>query len=78
MSEIILDCRGLSCPQPVLEVKKELDQGQQTFSIRVDAQVAVENISRFLAQRGLAFTLNQEDLETVITVIGLPGGLSDS
>jgi TusA-related sulfurtransferase len=68
MSEITLDCRGLSCPLPVLEVKKQLDQGQQTFSIRVDAPVAVENISRFLANRGHKFTLTQEDLETVITV----------
>ena len=68
MSEITLDCRGLSCPQPVLEVKKQLAQGRQAFMVRVDAPVAVENISRFLNHRGHKFTLNQEDLETVITI----------
>jgi len=47
MSKDTLDCRGLSCPQPVLEVKQKLEEGRAPFEVLVDARVAVENITPF-------------------------------
>ncbi len=53
----ILDCRGLSCPLPVMRVKELLEKGA-SFSVLVDETIAVENISRFLSSRGITFTVS--------------------
>jgi TusA-related sulfurtransferase len=63
----VIDCRGLSCPQPVLRVKEELDKGQP-FAVIVDAAVAVENISRFLDHRGVGFRVTPQGSESLIEV----------
>jgi TusA-related sulfurtransferase len=62
-----LDCRGLSCPLPVLRVKEELAKGQP-FAIMVDASIAVENISRFLNHQGVPFTIATQEEESLIEV----------
>lgn len=67
MSAPVIDCRGLSCPQPVLRVKEELDKGQP-FAVIVDAMVALENISRFLDHRGVGFTVTPQGAESLIEV----------
>ncbi len=67
MSPPVIDCRGLSCPQPVLRVKEELDKGR-SFSVLVDACVAVENISRFLEHRGVGFAVTSQGDESLIEI----------
>ncbi|PIE57181.1 MAG: sulfurtransferase-like selenium metabolism protein YedF [Desulfobulbus propionicus] len=52
MSVIRLDCRRLSCPQPVLKVKEFLEQGQEEIEILVDNEGAMQNVSRFAGSRG--------------------------
>lgn len=48
MSMNVIDCRGMTCPQPVLETKKALEEGfQQEMLIIVDNAAARENVSRF-------------------------------
>jgi len=42
----VIDARGLSCPQPVLLVKKAIDSnGDSEFKVLVDEMAAFENIS---------------------------------
>jgi selenium metabolism protein YedF len=55
-----LNCRGLSCPQPVMETKKFLDDHPQVgeFSILLDNPAAVQNVERFLGSRG--FSVSEE------------------
>lgn len=57
----MLDARGLSCPAPVLMVKKALDDASETtlndeylneITIIVDNEASMENVSRFLTSRG--------------------------
>lgn len=67
MSAPVIDCRGLSCPQPVIRVKEELEKGKP-FSVVVDATIAVENISRFLGSRGVGFTVTAQGAESFIEV----------
>lgn len=44
-----LDCRGLTCPAPVLQVKELLErEALLSLSIIVDNEAAWENVSRFL------------------------------
>lgn len=53
MSESILDCRGLPCPQPVLKCKQCLDQSAPIqVRVVVDNEAARENVTRYLASRG--------------------------
>ncbi len=70
MSGSVLDCRGLSCPLPVIRVKEKLEKGAQTFSVLVDARIAVENITRFLGHQGIAFTVSDHGPESRIEVKG--------
>jgi selenium metabolism protein YedF len=54
MDDILkVDARGLACPQPVLETKKVLDEGQEKyFLVLVDNATSKENVSRFARNQG--------------------------
>lgn len=52
MDKKIVDCRGLSCPRPVLETKKVLDEFQgKDVDVILDNETACENVSLFAAGR---------------------------
>lgn len=56
----ILDLRGLSCPQPVLQARAALQQsGASAVKALVDSPVARENIGR--AARSLGWTMNVDE-----------------
>ncbi len=42
-----IDARGLSCPQPIIETKRVVDQKVARLSVLVDNIAAKENVSRF-------------------------------
>jgi tRNA 2-thiouridine synthesizing protein A len=67
MSTPTLDCRGLSCPLPVIKVMELLEKGA-SFAVLVDETIAVENISRFLASRGITFTVSPSGEGSLIRV----------
>jgi TusA-related sulfurtransferase len=48
-----LDCRGLSCPQPVLLVLDALKSGSENeLLILVDTETSRENVSRAVVSKG--------------------------
>ncbi len=48
-----IDARGLSCPQPVLLVQKEIMQNSPSeMMVLLDNNVAVENVTRFAEHSG--------------------------
>ena len=48
-----LDCRGLACPQPVLNVKDALEgMTQGRLTVIVDNEAAVGNVTRFAQSQG--------------------------
>ncbi len=49
---MIVDARGMSCPQPVLMTKKAVGTQAAAFEILVDSQVAKNNVERFLKSSG--------------------------
>ena len=53
MSEHIIDARGLSCPQPVVLVRKAISDGLTDLNILVSSDVARENVLRTLKNSGL-------------------------
>jgi selenium metabolism protein YedF len=54
MTDIVtVDARGLTCPQPVLETKRALEQsGNNHFRVLVDNETSRENVSRFARNQG--------------------------
>ncbi|MCU0589753.1 MAG: sulfurtransferase-like selenium metabolism protein YedF [Syntrophobacteraceae bacterium] len=53
MADQTLDCRGLACPRPVLQVKEILDGGNVgRLTVLLDNEAARENVSRFMARMG--------------------------
>lgn len=57
----ILDVRGLSCPIPVLEVKKKIDDGIKELKILADCGTATENIERFAKNANLIVAIKELD-----------------
>ena len=48
----MVDTRGMSCPIPVVMVQKAVKDAPATVEVLADAEVAVENITRFASSRG--------------------------
>ena len=42
----IVDARGLSCPQPVIQAHKAIDAGEFPTQVLVDTVTAQENVQR--------------------------------
>lgn len=68
-------CVGDICPLPVIKTKQylesELGEDFESFQIEVDNDVAVENISKFLENRGCDFTVHGRVIR-----VDSPGGSS--
>ena len=58
----ILDCRGQSCPAPVIETKKLIEQQKPNdLKVRVDGTVPRDNVRRFLESRGYGVTVERTE-----------------
>lgn len=57
MAEVIIDARGLSCPEPVIRTKKAFELND-TFSVLVDNEVAKENVIRFCQNKNAKTTFS--------------------
>jgi selenium metabolism protein YedF len=67
--ETPIDCRGLSCPAPVLSAKKEIEtKSPMQITILVDNEASRQNVSRFLETRHYRVTVQEQD--GVFTVRG--------
>jgi len=57
-----LDCKGKSCPLPVLETKKVIEEkGLLEVTVEVDNEVSRENVRRFLESRGYRTTVDTKE-----------------
>ena len=65
----MIDARGLSCPMPVVMVQNEVKKNAPAeFSVMVDNQVAVENITRYATLQKYAVTVVEADGEFTLTL----------
>jgi len=59
--ETRIDCRGLACPQPVLETKKALEgAGAEEVLVLLDNQSSKENVRRFAESQGHQVIVSEE------------------
>ncbi|MBC7074723.1 MAG: sulfurtransferase TusA family protein [Syntrophomonadaceae bacterium] len=55
-----IDVRGLSCPIPVVKVKKAMEENpNQPIEVMTDSQVSRENVSRLAENSG--YTVKEEE-----------------
>ena len=57
-----LNCRGQSCPQPVMETRNFIEAHplQSEFAVLVDNPASAENVKKFLASRGFEVAVEPE------------------
>lgn len=69
-----LDCRGLACPGPVIQVKKTLEETPHgaSFSIDLDSEVSRDNVRRFAESRGAEVSVQDGAEGAVRLVITAP------
>ena len=57
-----LNCRGLACPAPVMQVRDLLaSERPASIAVIVDNEAARENVSRFLAHQGYQVTVEEQN-----------------
>jgi selenium metabolism protein YedF len=52
MNEILIDCRGMACPQPVIKTREALEQKPASVTVLLDNAPASENVRRLLEKSG--------------------------
>lgn len=62
-----IDCRGLSCPEPVIMTKRALKEDSHVV-VTVDSRVPMENISRFARALGIEPSVVENDGEWTLTL----------
>ncbi|MDQ0286480.1 selenium metabolism protein YedF [Desulfofundulus luciae] len=64
-----VDCRGLACPQPVINTKKALEEiPAGEVIVTVDNPVARENVTMFAASAGYPVQVAEKEGNFVITI----------
>ena len=66
-----IDCRNLACPEPVIRTKNALDglKVGEKLEILVNSVAPKENISRFLKNQNVEFSVEQNGAETKIIAV---------
>lgn len=69
-----LDCRGLACPGPVIQVKKTLEETPDggSFSIDLDSDASRDNVFRFARSRGAEVQIEEGAERSIRLVITVP------
>lgn len=73
MEKRIIDARGLACPLPVVNAKKAVGElaGGGVLTVLADNEIAMQNLLKFAAQKGLEATGKKKadkEFEVVISV----------
>ena len=65
---MIVDARGLLCPEPVVRTQRAVKDGLDELTVLVDAQAAKENVTRFAESRGYTVLVQQEGLDYTLSL----------
>lgn len=63
-----LDARGLSCPEPVLMLRKAMASHEDAYTIVVDNMVSRENVTRYAQYQGYQVAVKEEDGEYTLSI----------
>ena len=65
---LIVDARGLLCPEPVVRTQRAVKDGLDELTVLVDAQAAKENVTRFAESLGSTVLVQQEGLDYTLSL----------
>ena len=65
---MIVDARGLLCPEPVVRTQRAVKDGLSELTVLVDAEAAKENVTRYAASRGYNVTIKQEGADYTLSL----------
>ncbi|MGN1184353.1 MAG: sulfurtransferase TusA family protein [Oliverpabstia sp.] len=63
-----LDARGLSCPEPVIMIRKAMASKEKQYEMIVDNQTSKENVTRYAEHQGYKVTVAEKDEEFVLVM----------
>ncbi len=58
-----MDARGLSCPEPVILIRKAMAGKEPRYEMVVDNPVSRENVTRYAEHQGYRVTVTEEQGE---------------
>lgn len=64
----VLDARGLSCPEPVIIMRKAMMSKDTEYEIVVDNVVSRENVTRFAEHQGYKVTVSENNGEYILSI----------
>ena len=65
---IVVDARGLSCPQPVIDTRKAISAGKFPIEVLVDTVTSRENVRRIAEKSGLKVVVIEQGDEFRLTL----------
>lgn len=63
-----LDARGLSCPEPVVMLRKAMMSKEDAYSIVVDNITSKENVTRYAEHQGYRVSAEADGDEYTLTI----------
>lgn len=64
----VLDARGLSCPEPVIMIRKAMTSGEDSYTIVVDNLTSRENVTRYANHQGYQVTVEENAGEYTLSI----------
>lgn len=63
-----LDARGLSCPEPVIMIRKAMLSGGTGYEMTVDNLASRENVTRYAQHQGYTVSVTEQGGEYTLTI----------
>lgn len=63
-----IDARGLSCPEPVILIRKAMMSKEASYEIIVDNVASRENVTRFAEHQGYQVTVKENQGEYTLSI----------
>lgn len=58
-----IDARGLSCPEPVILIRKAMQSGEPAYRMLTDNHASKENVTRYAEHAGYKVSVSEENGE---------------
>lgn len=63
-----LDARGLSCPEPVIMIRKAMMSKEAAYEMVVDNPTSRENVTRYAQHQGYKVEVKEQGEECTLTM----------
>ena len=63
-----LDARGLSCPEPVMMIRKAMASGEPAYQMVVDNPTARENVTRYAVHQRYQVAVEEGNGEFTLSI----------